>query len=381
MRRYVCSLAVVAFSAAFMSGAIAQQKPAGGAVNLKMQATWPASLTLYENFTFFADRVNKLSGGTLKIETMPAGQVVPAFEVLDATHKKVLDGAHSWAAYWVGKNKTAVLFTGGPGGTFGMDFVDAMGWMYEGGGLDLYNEFYQKVLNLNVVVFPILPAGPQAFGWFKRPIKNLADFKGMKCRQTGMAAEVFQRMGMQTVNMPGGEIIPSAQRGVIDCAEWVGGVEDLRLGFQNVWKYHYTPGMHENVTIAELLINADVWKGLSPQHQEMIKSATTETFYRWWAKWQKQNAEAITELQTKYGVRILRTPPDILIEFLKTWDKIAAEEHAKNPFFKKTHDSQRAYASIVVPAKRFYFPPYSFAANYYFPEGKPAAKAAAKGKK
>jgi TRAP-type mannitol/chloroaromatic compound transport system substrate-binding protein len=193
-----------------------------------------------------------------------------------------------------------------------------------------------------------------------------------------MAAEVFQKMGMQTVNMPGGEIIPSAQRGVIDCAEWVGGVEDLRLGFQNVWKYHYTPGMHENVTIAELLINADVWKALSPQHQEMIRSATTETFYRWWAKWQKQNAEAVTELQTKHGVRVLRTPPDILLAFLKTWDAIAAEEGAKNPFFKKTHDSQRAYASVVVPAKRFYFPPYSFAANYYWPEGKGKPAAAKK---
>jgi TRAP-type mannitol/chloroaromatic compound transport system substrate-binding protein len=311
---------------------------------------------------------------------MPAGQVVPAFEVLDATHKKVLDGAHAWAAYWTGKNKAAVLFTGGPGGTFGMDFIDAMGWRYEGGGWELYQEFYQKELKLNVVAFPILPAGPQAFGWFKRPIKNLADFKGMKCRQTGMAAEVFQRMGMQTVNMPGGEIIPSAQRGVIDCAEWVGGVEDLRLGFHNVWKYHYTPGVHENVTIAELLINGDVWKSLTPQQQEWVKSAATETFYRWWARWQKQNADALKELQEKHNVQVLRTPPDILVEFLKTWDAIAKEEGEKNPFFKKVHDSQRAWASVVVPAKRFYFPPYSFVANYYFPEkgAAPAAKAAAK---
>ncbi len=169
---------------------------------LKMQATWPASLTLYENFTYFAERVGKLSGGSLKIETMPAGQVVPAFEVLDATHKKVLDGAHTWPGYWVGKNKTAILFSGGPGGTFGMDMIDAMGWMYEGGGWELYQEFYQKELKLNVVSFPIMPAGPQAFGWFKRPIKNLADFKGMKCRQTGIAAEIWQRMGMQTVNIP-----------------------------------------------------------------------------------------------------------------------------------------------------------------------------------
>ncbi|HEX2649191.1 MAG TPA: TRAP transporter substrate-binding protein [Burkholderiales bacterium] len=371
MKQIARSLAALACAAAFVAPAAQAQ------TTLKMQATWPASLTLYENFTYFADRVQKISGGSLKIETMPAGQVVPAFEVLDATHKKVLDGAHAWAGYWTGKNKASILFTGGPGGTFGMDFIDVMGWMYHGGGLELYDDFYQKELKLNLHVLPILPSGPQAFGWFKRPIKNLADFKGMKCRETGMAAEVFQRMGMQTVNMPGGEIIPSAQRGVIDCAEWVGGVEDLRLGFHNVWKYHYTPGMHENTTIGELVINGDVWKGLSQTHKEIIQSASNEAFLIWWAKWQKQNAEAMKEMQEKHGVRILRTPPDILIEFLKTWDVIAKEESAKSPFFKKTLESQRTYAALVVPAKRFMFPPYSFAANYYFPEGgaKPAAPA------
>ena len=127
---------------------------------LKMQATWPASLTLYENFTMWAERVDKLSGGSLKIEAMPAGQVVPAFEVLDATHKKVLDGAHAWGGYWTGKDKTSILFTGGPGGTFGMDYTDFMGWMYYGGGWDLLQDFYQKQLKLNVVAFPILPSGP-----------------------------------------------------------------------------------------------------------------------------------------------------------------------------------------------------------------------------
>jgi TRAP-type mannitol/chloroaromatic compound transport system substrate-binding protein len=372
MRQFARS-AVAFVAAAAVAGAVEAQQT----VTLKMQATWPASLTLYENFTYFADRVNKISGGSLKIEAMPAGQVVPAFEVLDATHKKVIDGAHSWSGYWVGKSKTAILMTGGPGGTFGMDMIDALGWMHHGGGIELAQEFFQKELKLNLFWWPILPSGPQAFGWFKRPIKNLADFKGMKCRETGMAAEVFQRMGMTTVNMPGGEIIPAAQRGVIDCAEWVGGEEDLRLGFQNVWKYHYTPGMHENVTIGEIVINGDVWKGLSPTHQEIIKSAANDAFIIWWAKWQRQNADAIRILQEKHGVHILRTPPDILVEFLKTWDKIAAEESAKNPFFKKVLESQRKYAALVVPAKRFMFPPYSFAANYYFPEksSRTAAKA------
>jgi TRAP-type mannitol/chloroaromatic compound transport system substrate-binding protein len=352
--------------------------------NLKFQSTWPASLTLQDNFRYFTERVDKLTAGQVKIEALAAGQIVPPFEILDATHKKVIDGGHGISYYWVGKNKAATLFSNTPAGIAGMDHMDFLGWIYEGGGLEMWWDFYQKELKLNVIAFPILPSSPQAFGWFKRPIKNLADFKGMKCRQTGIVAEVYQRMGMQTVNLPGGEIVPSAQRGVIDCAEWVGGIEDLRLGLPQVWKYHYTPGMHESASIGEIIINTDVWKGLTAQQQEAFRSAATETFVRWGVKWQKQNAEAIEEMRTKYGTQILRTPPDILIAFLKAWDEIAAEESAKNPFFKKVLDSQRAYASKVIPAKRFMFPPYTFAANYYWPEKKPEAKgvkAAAKSEK
>src|SRR5688572_32573780 len=373
------SLTALAAAAALAFSALAQQ-PASGTKNLKFQSTWPASLTLQDNFRFFAERVDKLTSGQVKIEALAAGQIVPAFEILDATHKKVIDGGHGVAYYWVGKSKAATLFSATPAGPFGMDHFDFLGWLYEGGGMDMYWEFYRDILKLNVVAFPIGGSSPQAFGWFKRPIKNLADFKGMKCRQTGIVAEIYQKMGMQTVNMPGGEIIPSAQRGVIDCAEWVGGVEDLRLGLPQVWKYHYTPGMHESNSVLELIINSEVWASFTPQQQEVVRSATLETFVRWGIRWQKQNADAIEEMRTKHGTQILRTPPEVLIEFLRTWDKIAAEESAKDPFFKKVLDSQRSYAAKVVPAKRFMFPPYSFAANYYFPEAKkPAAKAKGKG--
>jgi len=367
--RKAFALTAIAAALGFAASASAQQPR-----NLKFQSTWPASLTLQDNLRFFVERVDKLTSGQLKIEALAAGQVVPAFEVLDATHKKVIDGAHAVSYYWVGKSKAATLFAATPAGPFGMDHMDYLGWMYEGGGLDMWWEFYQKELKLNLVAFPILPSSPQAFGWFKRPIKNLADFKGMKCRQTGIVAEIFQKMGMTTVNMPDGEIVPAAQRGVIDCAEWVGGVEDLRLGLPQVWKYHYVPGMHEPTVIGELMINSEVWASLPAQQQESIRSATTETFVRWWVKWQRQNADAIEEMRTKHGVQILRTPPDILIAFLKTWDIMAKEESAKSPFFKKVYDSQRDYAAKVVPAKRFMNPPYSFAANYYWPEAKPAAR-------
>ena len=386
MRKLPQRLALAAMLAVFGAAAHAQQPAttpaaAPGVKNLKMQSTWPASLTLQENFKFFAERVEKLTRGEIKIEALAAGQIVPPFEILDATHKKVIDGGHGVAYYWVGKSKAATLFSATPAGPFGMDHFDYLGWMYEGGGMELYWEFYRDVLKLNVVAWPIGGSSPQAFGWFKRPIKNMADLKGMKCRQTGIVGDIYQRMGMTTVNMPGGEIVPAAQRGVIDCAEWVGGVEDLRLGLPQVWKYHYTPGMHESNSMLELIMNGDVWKGFTSHQQEAVRSATSETFLRWGVRWQKQNADAIEEMRTKHGTQILRTPPDILTAFLKTWDIMAAEESAKDPFFKKVLESQRVYAAKVVPAKRFMFPPYSFAANYYFPEvAKSAPKAEAKKK-
>ena len=352
-----------AFAAALVAGgANAQTAPR----TLKMQSTWPAGLTLQDNFRYFAERVDKLSAGTLKVEALAAGQVVPAFEILDATSKKVIDGGHGVAYYWVGKNKAAALFSGPIGGPFGMDHMDYMGWLYEGGGLDMWHDFYQNTLKLNVIAFPILPSSPQALGWFKKEIKSVADFKGLKCRQTGLNSEVYAKLGMAVVNMPGGEILPAAPRGVIDCAEWVGGVEDLRLGLHQVFKYHYTPGMHENNSIGELIINTEVWKSLTPQQQEWIKSATKDTFITWGARWQKQNAEAIDELVTKHGVQIRRTPADILTATLKAWDELVKEESEKNPVFKKVIESQREYASKVVPAKRYMFPPYSFAANHYW---------------
>src|SRR5688572_10788742 len=218
------SLTAFAAAAALAFSASAQQ-PA--TKNLKFQSTWPASLTLQDNFRYFAGRVDKLPAGQVKIEALAAGQIVPPFEILDATHKQVIDGGHAVAYYWVGKNKAATILAATPAGPLCMDHFDFLGCMYGGGGLELYCEVYREILKLNVVAFPVAGSSPQAFGWFKRPIKNLADFEGMKCRQAGIVAEIYQRMGMTTVNMPGGEIIPSAQRGVIDCAEWVGGVEDL----------------------------------------------------------------------------------------------------------------------------------------------------------
>jgi TRAP-type mannitol/chloroaromatic compound transport system substrate-binding protein len=345
------------------------------ATTLKVQASWPSGLTLYDNLKMFAERVDKLSAGRLKIEHLPGGAVVGPFEVLDATHRGVIDGAHSAAAYWVGKHKAAGLLANCPGGPFGMDYIDWFGWMYEGGGFELYQEFYQEILKMKVVAIPIVPAGPQALGWFKRPVKDWEDFKGMKYRIPGIAADVFKEAGMSVVTLPGAEILPAAERGVIDAAEWVGGIEDMRLGFHNVWKIHYTPGIHEPATVGDLLLNKDVWDKLAPDLQEIIKAAATETFFRWWVRFHKQNAEAYQEMVEKHNVQVLRTPDDILIKFLETWDQIAEREAAGDPFFKKVLDSQRQYAGLLVPYRLSTWPMYDFAGNYYWKDriyGKPA---------
>jgi TRAP-type mannitol/chloroaromatic compound transport system substrate-binding protein len=305
-------VAAVSATVAFTSPALAQQSRV-----LKMQSAVPPATTSQDAFRFFADRVDKLTNGQLKIDALPGGAIVPPFEILDATHKKVIDGAYGISYWWFGKNKAATLFANTPAGIAGMDAIDFIGWLYDGGGLELWNEFYQKELKLNLVAFPSIPPSPQALGWFKRPIKDLTDFKGMKCRQTGIVAELYSKMGMAVVNMPGGEILPAAERGTIDC--------------------------------------------------EAIKSASSETFLRWWATWQRQNADAIAEFVEKHNVKLLTTPPEINRAFLKVWDEFAAAESAKNPFFKKVYESQRAYAAKVVPAKRFMFPPYSFQADYYYP--------------
>jgi TRAP-type mannitol/chloroaromatic compound transport system substrate-binding protein len=363
------SLATMALAAAGIA-ALAAGGPslAQQSRTLKVQSAVPPTSTAQDALKFFADRVDKLTAGQLKIEALPGGAVVPPFEILDAAHKKVIDGAWGISYWWFGKNKAATLFSNTPAGIAGMDQIDFMGWLYDAGGLDLWNEFYQKELKLNLVAFPTFPPSPQALGWFKRPIKDLADFRGMKCRQTGIVAELYAKMGMAVVNMPGGEIVPAGERGTIDCAEWVGGIEDLRLGLHTVWKYHYAPGMHENASVAEVAFNKDVWDSLPAQNKEAIKAALSETFLRWWASYQIQSADAIKEFQTKHGVKLQTAPPEINLAFLKTWEQFAQAEAAKNPFFKKVYDSQRAYAAKVVPAKRFMTPPYSLQANHFWPE-------------
>jgi TRAP-type mannitol/chloroaromatic compound transport system substrate-binding protein len=231
------------------------------------------------------------------------------------------------------------------------------------------------MLKADVVAFPIVPFMPQAFGWFKKPVKSWADLKGRKFRIPGIGAEILKEAGMAVVTLPGGEIVPAGERGVIDGAEWVGGIEDLKLGFQEVWKYHYAPGMIEPVSVGELIINRAVWEKLPSDLKEIVKAATTEVLIRWFAAFHKKNAEGYKTLIEKHKVQVIKTPDDILRKTLEVWDKIAAQEAAKDPFYKKVLDSQKQWASLVVPYRLSTWPSYEFAGMYYWKGsvyGKPA---------
>jgi TRAP-type mannitol/chloroaromatic compound transport system substrate-binding protein len=344
---------------------------------LTMQASWPASSMFMDNFNQFADRVNKTTAGRLQIKTSAAGTIVPAFEVTDATHKGVLDGAHTWSGYLIGKHPAAVLFTGGPGGPFGMDLFDHLGWFYDGGGQQLMDEWFETIIKRDVISLPILPFTPQMFGWFKQPFKGWADLKGRKMRAVGMNGQILNAAGAAVVSMPGGEIVPSAQRGVIDAAEWCCPAEDIKLGFHGVWKYYYMPSMHEMTEVGDLLISKATWKSLSPDLQEIVKMATTETYLRWWLTYSRENAKALAEMRTKHGVNVRRTPPEVLIKQLETWDALREKFAKEDPFFAKVVESQRRYAANVVPGRMAMYPAYSFAADYYW-RPKPGAKPNAK---
>lgn len=335
-------------------------------VVLKTSSSFPEASLLTVGLKMFADSANTMSGGRLKFDVLPAGSVVGAFEVVDAVNRGLLDAAYTCTYYYVGKHMAAALFTDVPGGPFGMDTLDFWGWEYEGGGVELLNEFYQKVLRMDIVAIPLFPTHAQSLGWFKKPIKSLDDLKGLKYRVPGLAAEVYKDIGMSVVTLPGGELLPAGERGVLDATEWYTPAEDIRLGFYSVWKYYHYPSAHETAGACDLLINKTVWDKLSPDLQEMIRAATFKSAFRILLKFNHEDAVALEQFKGK-GVTLVRTPDEIIAAQLKAWDKIAKREAAKDPFFKKVLASQRSYAAKVVP-KRQFMNPYGVIAKYYWGE-------------
>lgn len=318
---------------------------------MRIQAAVPAASIYFELLKKFGDRVDRMTAGRLKIEVLPDGAVVPAFEILDAVDKGVVEGGYAWTHYWSGKNPAAGLFSNPMAGAgVGLDQLSHVAWLFEGGGYDLYRKLYSDVLKVNVEPLMIQPMGPDPLGWFKRPIKDTADFKKMKYRSPpGITGEIFKEMGVSAVALPGGEIVPSAQRGVIDAAEWIGPADDMNLGLHTVWKYYYLQGLHQSTDIGEVIINKTFWSKLPPDIQEIVRTAAMASMTETYTFNVYRNAQAVVKLRNDFKVQILDTPKDFFPEFVRATNVVLDRYAAKDAYFKQVLDSQRNFAKTVVP--------------------------------
>jgi TRAP-type mannitol/chloroaromatic compound transport system substrate-binding protein len=345
MRRRIVFLGVIAMMLCTSSATVwAQQK-------IRMQTAVPTASIYFELLKRYADRVDKMSNGRLKIEVLPDGAIVSAFEILDAVDKGIVEGGYAWTHYWSGKHPAAGLFSNPMAGAgAGLDQLSHVAWLLEGGGNQLLERFYNDVLKLKVVAHMVQPMGPDPLGWFKRPIKDVADFKTMKYRAPpGITGEIFKEMGVAAVAMPGGEIVPAAQRGTIDAAEWIGPADDRNLGLHTVWKFYYLQGLHQSTDVGELLWNKPFYDKLSPDLKEILKTAALASMTETYAFNVWRNAQAVVELREKHGVQILDTPKEFFPEFVKATNTVLDRYSAKDPFFKEVLDSQRNFAKTVVP--------------------------------
>jgi TRAP-type mannitol/chloroaromatic compound transport system substrate-binding protein len=358
------AVALVAFLAGSYSApttATAQTPP--NQIRWKMQTAWPLGVFPDDAAKLLVATIDKTSGGRLKIEISPAGAVVPPFEIQDAVSRGVLDAGHTTPGYIVGKLKAFIPLTHGP--LFGMDFIDYYGWYWEGGGHDLLQEAYQQKLKMNVVSFQVHPEGPQAMGWFKKEIRSFSDIKGQRYRIYAAGAEVYNKLGVASVTLAGGEIVPALERGAIDGAEWVNCSDDKVLGIDKIAKFHYAPGMHEPTTVGEFIINKAKWDALPADLKEIVKVSVQASYWNHFVRFQEKTAKACQDLLAQ-GVKIIKTTDELNKQFLRAFDEIQQADAAKDEFYKKVLDSQKKYSGLLVPYRLSYWPNYSFIGEHYY---------------
>ncbi|HEY5637183.1 MAG TPA: TRAP transporter substrate-binding protein [Burkholderiales bacterium] len=311
---------------------------------IKMQGSWGAKDIFNEMAEEFVKRVNDMSGGRLRVDYLVGGSVVKPFEVMDAVSKGVLDAGHTVPVYWYGKSKVASLFGSGP--INGCDAQMTLAWIYRGGGLALYNELLQK-LNLNVVGCFALPMPTQPLGWFKKPITSSAQIKGLKYRTVGLAADLFQVMGAKVTQLPGGEIIPALEKGVIDAFEFNNPTSDMRFGAQDVIKNYMMGSFHQAMEFFEIIINKKKWesmpKDLQAIWQHSVEAASSSNFWTGLDNYSRD----LQELITKHKVKVIRTPKSIFQDQLKAWDQLTPKLEKEDPFFAKVVASQKDWAKRV----------------------------------
>jgi TRAP-type mannitol/chloroaromatic compound transport system substrate-binding protein len=332
-------------------------------VSLRFQSTWPAKDIFHEYANDFAKKVNDMAGGRLKIEVLPSGSVVPAFQLLDAVNKGTLDGGHGVLAYHYGKNTALALWGSGP--AYGMDPNMVLAWHYYGGGKALLEEIY-KSLNIDVVSYVYGPMPTQPLGWFKKPVAKVEDMKGLKFRTVGLAIDVFKEMGTAVNPLPGGEIVPALDRGLIDAAEFNNASSDRLLGFPDVVKNCMLQSFHQSGEQFEILFNKGKLDALPAELRNVITHAVEASSADMSWKAIQRNSQDYIELKTKDKVKFYKTPDAILRAQLAAWDKVIGVKAGENPLFKKVLDSQKVFAQRAGEWQNDYMVDFKMAWNHYF---------------
>jgi TRAP-type mannitol/chloroaromatic compound transport system substrate-binding protein len=314
---------------------------AQGVTNMRWQSTWPSKDIFHEYALDYAKKVNDMTGGELKIEVLPAGAVVPAFQLLDAVSKGVLDGGHGVLVYHYGKQTALALWGSGPG--FAMDANMLLAWHRYGGGKELLDKLYNSI-GAPVVSFPYGPMPTQPLGWYKKPVTSADDFKGLKFRTVGISIDVFTGLGAAVNALPGGEIVAAMDRGLLDAAEFNNASSDKALGFADVSKVCMLQSYHQNAEQFEIMFNKAKYDALPDKMKAIIANAVDAASADMSWKAIDRYSKDYVELQTKDKVKFYKTPESILKRQLEVYDEVAKKKASENPLFKEIVESQLAFA-------------------------------------
>jgi TRAP-type mannitol/chloroaromatic compound transport system substrate-binding protein len=332
-------------------------------ISWRWQSTWPTKDIFHEYALDYAKKVNEMTGGRLKIEVLPAGAVVKAFDLLEAVSKGTLDGGHGVVAYWYGKNSALALWGSGP--AYGMDPNMVLAWHYYGGGKQLLEEIY-KSINMDVVSYLYGPMPTQPLGWFKKPVKKPEDFKGLKFRTVGLSIDIFSGLGAAVNALPGAEIVPALDRGLLDAAEFNNASSDKALGFADVSKTCMLQSFHQSGEQFEILFNKKKYDALPEDLRAIlgyaVQAASADMS---WKAIDRYSADYI-DLQKNHGVKFYKTPDAILKKQLEIWDGVLAKKGSENPLFKKAYEAQKAFAERAGRWQADTLVDYKMALNHYF---------------
>jgi TRAP-type mannitol/chloroaromatic compound transport system substrate-binding protein len=343
VRKFLLIVLVVMLAAGFSAGTcVGAEKP----IRWISQSCFPMNMPLTENaLALWAKKVEQMSGGRLVIELHGAGEIVDGTLVYDAVRDGILDVGQNTPAWQKGRFPAGDLFYTLPGGV--TEYHDFVLWMYGGGGWELEQEMYKD----EVIVFPLGLTPPEEI-WTNKPIKTLADFKGLKIRSAGLCMDLFEKLGASVVMLAGGEVVPALQRGVIDAAEFCDPSMDLALGLHEVAKYVIGPPIHMGSNMFQLVVNPRAWKALPDDLKAIVREATISATLEGYARHWTEAIDAFEKIR-KYGVTVIKLSPEAQAAAKKMTIEILESKSEQDPFFKKVWESQKKFMEIYSPFYEF----------------------------